>query len=317
MLAQHREAAARRPGPPRTPTVRTIVSAVVYLILTAAAAAAQTTALTLGFETGAPVLESLDYSTGELTSIGPLGFPDLHSVALAFLPSGDLVAVAGSSRELLHVDPTTGQATVIGPLGIDPVVFPDLAADACGRLWMLAFPPQSGGAGEPLLFQIDPTTGAAEPRGALSLPTAGIAANGERLYSFLENSSTHGVARILRVDPETLELVEVAEVPDDLIESFLTFALDFDRQVDLIDLGLLRPGHTAPPSPSVRRMSLSGELELEASPAVFRTALAIAPPAGACFGGAALPIPAVSRGGLFVLALLVALGGAVLVSRRG
>lgn len=298
-------------------TIRTTASTVAFLVLTATVAGAQTTALTIGFETGAPVLESLDYSTGELTPIGPLGLPDLHSVALAFLPSGDLVAVAGSAGELLSVDPATGQATVIGPLGIDPVGFPDLAADACGRLWMLAFPPENGGAGEPLLFQIDPTTGAAEPKGTLPLPTAGIAANGEQLYSLLEEHPTEGVKRILLIDPETLALVEVTEVPHILVGSFVTFALDFDHQADLIDLGVFVPGITAPPWPSVRRMSLSGELELEASPADFRRALAIAPPGGACFGGTALPIPAVSRSGLFVLALFIALGGAVLVWRRG
>jgi len=282
------------------------------LLLVAAAAAAQTTGLTIRHFEGGAELYSLDLATADLTPIGPLGLPGGQVEALAFLPSGALVAVEGAAGELHGVDPATGEATLIGGLGIGPVDVGDLTADACGRLWMVTeAPPEGGGTSE--LYTIDPATGAAELRGVLPSPVHGLAAAGEAVFTVLENHFVEA-PRIVRLDPETLALTDVGALDD--FSGLLTLTLDFDDEGALVDLGVIIVPITAPPFPIIIRSDLGGGIVSTVSHPIILTTLAASPPPGFCGVPPPQAIPAVSAGGMAALAILLAAGGAILVGRR-
>lgn len=310
-----RAAAARRRCRPRV--ARASFAAVTLAVLASGAppAAAQTSALTAinyGPERG---LHRIDLVTGELTPVGPLGLPAGRMDALAFLPSGELMAV-DIAGDLLRIDPVTGQGTVIGSLGLEPLFgfYLDLAADACGWLWMTALP---GPKYESYaLYRIDPATGAAELRGTLPMPVEQLAARGNQLYGLVNNPGEN--PRIVEVDPELLTLTEIAEL--DGLSDASTYALDFDSGGDLLGLAFGFVPIPVPPPTFVFRTDLAGNLEPFVPLGSFSyplQGLAVARPAGACSGGAPFAIPALSPVGLLVLVGgLAAAGGLLLAQQR-
>jgi hypothetical protein len=288
------------------------------LALSAAAAGAQTFPVTTTFDA---LLETtfheVDLATGELTPVGPLGLGESSILAIAWTPSGELLAVDDLARELLSIDPATGQGTVIGSLGIEqqPGDFLiDLAADACGRLWLAVVSPED----EYLLYQVDPDTGAAELRGVLSAPVSGLAAHGETLYAL---SRLEDQWRIARIDPESATVTPVADI-EGLHEFFYISGLDFDDSGDLIALGgVVIPIPVPPLPPVITRFDLGGGYTfgepVEPPPGLAPPyGLAVTTPPGACPEGSPLPVPAASPLGLVTLAAGLGAAGALVLTLR-
>lgn len=297
-------------------TIRTATCAAALLLI-ATVARAQTSALTVHNDVTPPesVLQSLDLTTGDLAPIGVLG-PTDPVWDLALLPSGELVGVDRDCGLFVGIDPLTGDAAVVGDLGIDhpePIFVSDLAADACGRLWMICATVGAPPERDYFLYRIDTATGAAEPYGLLPEQVPGLAAAGEMLYGF--DAAFGNVHRILTLDPVTMTVTEIAEV-DDLL-GWASAAIDFDDQGDLVSLGeFFSP--TPPPGPqAIVRIRLSGEVTsspVSLGPAMRVNGLAVTPPAGECL--APLAIPTASAGGLAALVILLGAAGSILVLRR-
>ena len=300
----------------RRSTIR--IAACALALLAPAGAARAQTALTIdNFGPGGQrELESLDLATGELTPIGPFTLPpDLFGVqAITFLRTGELVGVDDLCGVLLQIDPATGQTTVVASLGIQhpqQLRTVGLAADACGGLWLTC--EETGAPFGSFLYRIDPATGAAELRGTLPEPIGGLAAAGGLLYG-LQFQFFPG-ARLLSLDPQTLEMSEVAVVED--LFAWATYALDVGPGGELIALGRFVPLFPTPTPEMVVGLNLAGEVT---SPPVALEAdevqgLAVAPPAGECLAGA-VAIPAVSSLGLAALAVILAAAGAAVLLRR-
>jgi hypothetical protein len=279
-----------------------------------APAVAQPAGVTITHEAEGPVLQRVDLETGELDPIGPLGLPGRVIVAVAFLPSGELVGVDSAQDELVRIDPESGQGTVVGALGVDwnlednPA---DLAADACGRLWMIR-PALDQLSSE--LYRLDPLTGAAESHGTFSPAVFGLAAAGETLYGIAELGVED--PRLVSLDPLTSTVVEVAVIEG--LSFFRTRSLDFRGDLELVDYGWRFAPVPVPPLQTTVRFDLTGEvghvITHPSDPA--RLGLAVAPPPGQCVGGSPLPIPTASPLGLAALALGLAAAGALTLARR-
>jgi hypothetical protein len=300
------------------PIVGTAALSLVLVAATATALPGPSSALTvIHAPTGDPVLTRVDLETGDLTAIGPLGMPDRVLDGLAFLPSGQLTAVDRVAGVLVLIDPTTGQGTLIGSLGVTFDLFTrlDLAASACGDLYLLTSPNET----ESELWRIDPATGAAESLGAMEERLLGLAALGEDLYGLVVPASFEDL-RIVRLDPATQSVTEIATV--DGLAAFEPSTLDFYSESELISMGFaFGPPLPGPPALIVHRFDLDGDLG-PPLPLLFGTGgiaplgLAAGPPPGRCPSGSPLPIPAASPFGLVVLALILAAGGAVISARR-
>ena len=292
-------------------TIRT-TAYLLLLAMTAPAARAQTSALTVE-QDGERTLRILDLATGALTTIGPIELPpgQFGPTAITYLPSGELVGVSSSCETLVSIDPETAVTTVIGDLGADPMPplsnNVGLAADACGRLWMVC-----GLA----LYQVDVATGQAVLRGPLPVYILGLAAAGGLLYGF-DSIAYPDNPHLMSLDPATLDLTTVAEVEG--LVAWVTYSLDIDDAGELVTLGKVFPPIPIILPQETVHVSLSGEIVSPRVEVLYDgtvRGLALGPPAGECLGGA-LPIPTASGSGLAFLAVLIAAAGAILVSRRG
>lgn len=250
-----------------------------------------------------------DLGTGDSTLIGSLGLPG-EVGTLAFLPTGELLAVDLVVTQLLQIDPLTGQGTVIGPLGLQAgLYFHGMTADACGRLWMLA---SADGVERPDLYRIDPEDGTAELRASLPEAVWGLAAADETLYTLAEDRDEPW---IVKVDPLSGELTDVAAVTG-FHDTFHSLALDFDASGALLDSGYYSPTPLPPPQARAHRVGLDGTatgLGLDGGSPLFN--LAFGPPPGEC-RSLSLSVPTASPLGLAVLAIAVAWAGSLLLGRR-
>jgi hypothetical protein len=268
--------------------------------------------LTVRHHTAGPSLHAIDLTSGEVTEIGSFGLPDLEAMrALAFLPSGELASISVTGA-LVRVDPATGQATLVGNLGT--TFYPynlELAADACGRLWMVA---GAGGAIPHELWRIDPTTGTGESLGELAEPVTGLAAYGETLYGLVVNPTCEG-ADLVRIDPESLSVTHVATLTAWTCTGIDSHHVDFDAEGELLDLGGIPP----PPlvAQLIQRFDLAGNHGPTLGPVVFfGVGLAASPSRGSCSTAEPLAVPTVSTLGAAGLTLLLAATGILVLLRR-
>lgn len=275
-------------------------------------ARAEIDAFTVRHHTEIPALYGIDLTSGEVQEIGSFNLPDLLVTrGLAYLPSGELMSISVTGA-LVRVDPGTGEATPVGNLGTTFYPYSlDLAADACGRLWMLV----AAGPTPSELWRIDPATGSGEAVGVLPQAVYGLAATGETLYG-LVRSSTPEEADIVRIDPEALTLTPVATLGDWPYLDPLD--LDFDSEGGMISLGSIPPPIPVPVVHQlVQRFDLAGNPGPSLGPAGFGAGFAVAPPPGHCLSGAPLAVPTLTPLGAIALGLLLATAGtAVLRWRR-
>jgi hypothetical protein len=141
----------------------------------------------IGYVAGFDRLYRIDLATGQLTSIGPIGFSDVEG--LAFSTNGILYGVADAAASsgsalsdvLVRINTSTGAGTLVGPLtglaGVGPSGNLDygLAATCDGRLWMSSDTTSQ-------LWEVSPSSGGARFVGNLGQQVSGLAARGDQLY---------------------------------------------------------------------------------------------------------------------------------------
>lgn len=252
-----------------------------------------------------PKLMRADLSSGEVEEIGFFGIPGATAGALTFHPSGTLFAIDYVEDRLLTVDPVTGAAHVVGPLGLGIGSYSAaFTADACGRLWLLAY--TQGGA--TVLHELDPESGLTTPGVPTAETVLGVAANGEALVGI----AAADLSRLVRIDPATGEVDDVLSLE---AGNYLPLDLEYSPDGDLWGAGFLNV--PIDPLPSAEfRIDPAGRVFPVRAP-FYTSSFAISAPPGACGGSPAPAIPAASSAGLAVLATLLAVGGATLVRRRG
>lgn len=244
-----------------------------------------------------------DLLTGAAERIGSLGLPEARSGGLALHPSGTLFAIDRRLGRLLTVNRVTGSAQVVGDLGVDFMFTRGFTADACGRLWVITQPVTGGGS---TLHEISPTSGAAAPGVPVADGVYGLAAQSESLVAMVPGSGLEQ-QKLVRIDSTTGQATDLLVLDSPAV--FLPVDLDFAPDGDLWGSGVVDfPIDPLPPGSF--RIDPHGEV----TPVLNFTlhfSFAITPPPGAC-GGAPVPIPVVSPGGLLALALLLAAAGAAL-----
>ena len=291
--------------------LRLLAITVLILALLSAPAAAEPVAYAIGLlSSGEYGLLQIDLATGEVTEIGPFG-PGVGTVALAFSPDRTLYGIGlnlDGDGQLVNIDRVTGAATLVANLTlIDPSnSFDSLAVDACGRLYAGGLMGVFGGGLEQKIVAVDLWIGTVSE---IASGPIGLAARGETLFTV-----AGGVLSML--DPATGEITPVGgtAVP----------ALD----LDFADDGFLWAAHGAnpppvpipappPPGTTFRIHPTTGQVTAvaEVLHEMFGS-IAIGPPPGTCGAAGPPPIPVVSAGGLILLAILLAVAGAGILSAQ-
>jgi streptogramin lyase len=295
---------------------RTLLAATIVLIiaLLSAPAAAEPLAHAVGpLSSGEHGLLRIDLATGEVAEIGAFG-PGIGTVAVAFSPDGRLYGIGHSGdgdAQLVTIDRTTGAATLIADLTLsDPFnALDSLAVDACGRFFAGGEMGVFGGGLRDKVIALDPSSGTVQEVASAPLDTGpkGLAARGEILFTVRQ-----GVLSML--DPTTGEITPVGgtSVPP----------LDLDFAED----GFLWTAHGAnpipipipappPPGATFRIHPATGQVTqmAETLHEMFGS-IAIGPPPGVCGAAGPPAIPAVSPGGLGLLAILLAAAAAGVLS---
>jgi len=291
--------------------VRFVAMTAVVLALLAQPAGAQPVGYSPGpLSSGGIGLLQIDLATGEVTEIGPFG-PGVGTVALAFSPDRTLYGIGlnlDGDGQLVNIDRVTGAATLVANLTlIDPSnSFDSLAVDACGRLYAGGLMGVFGGGLEQKIVAVDLSIGTVSE---IASGPIGLAARGETLFTV-----AGGVLSML--DPATREITPVGgtAVP----------ALDLDFGDD----GFLWAAHGAnpppvpipappPPGTTFRIHPTTGQVAevAEVLHEMFGS-IAIGPPPGVCGAAGPPQIPVVSARGLGLLAILLAVAGAGILSAQ-
>jgi hypothetical protein len=169
-------------------------------------------------------LNRQDLETGELTPVGPVGFPVTQ---IAFDRQGTLYGIDPSGARLVLINPMDGSGTPVGDLGVSIVAVAGLSFDSDGRLWMTAIDPSLG----PSLFEIETGTGAASWTSSIDMAYFGALA---------------GIEGTVYLASYTLSTIDtstgfVSPVPGSTLEIWTGRALDADDDGRLWGLMLCGP----------------------------------------------------------------------------
>lgn len=167
-----------------------------------AAASMSARAETLAYGEAFDTLYRIDLAQPAASKLGVAGRYAGQSIAnvsgLTTMPDGSLLAIAGSIKALVRIDPATGQATPIGPLGIDggsgqfDALDLGMTATCTGGLYLSSGVLQS-------LYSVNPGTGAATRIGATGVAISGLAERGGVLFG----AGAKGDHHLYRINPRT------------------------------------------------------------------------------------------------------------------
>lgn len=163
------------------------------------------------FADGDDTLYTVDISTGNATSVGPLGV-DVNDPGMAFCPDDGIMYLVSEEGDLYSLNLTNGAGTLIGSGG--PYGPTALACTATGTLYAVSD-------ADDQLYTVDRTTGAATVVGPLGvdISDAGLGLNGGTLLLVTDDLPTNlyqvnigtGAATVLAVlDAGELSLESMA-----------------------------------------------------------------------------------------------------------
>ncbi len=155
-------------------------------------------------------LYRIDLAQHEASELGVAGRyagqPIASLSGLTTLPDGRLMAISGSLKALVRIDPGSGVATPIGTLGIQggsgqfEALDLNMTASCRGTLYLSS-------AALHTLYTVDPDTGAATRVGDTGVAISGLADRG----GVLLGAGAKGDNRLYRIDPQTAATTVIGE----------------------------------------------------------------------------------------------------------
>lgn len=170
------------------------------LLAVAALSAARTASAAYG--AALDTIYRIDLDQHAASTVGIAGRYGGQSIAnlsgLTTQPDGSMLAIAGTIKALVRVDPSSGIATPIGPLGINggsgqfDALDLGMTSSCRGSLYLTSGVLHT-------LYTIDPSSGAATPVGDTGVAISGLAERGGMLYG----AGAKGDHTLYRIDPKT------------------------------------------------------------------------------------------------------------------
>ena len=221
------------------------IAAGVLVVAASMSARAETLAYGEAFDT----LYRIDLAQPAASKLGVAGRYAGQTIAnvsgLTTMPDGSLLAIAGSIKSLVRIDPTTGQATPIGPLGIDggsgqfDALDLGMTATCTGSLYLSSGVLHS-------LYSVNPGTGAATRIGDTGIAISGLAERGGLLYG----AGAKGDHHLYRVNPRTGATSEIGAFGPAASKWINSAALSFDADGTLwAVLNYVPPQNESTPPP--------------------------------------------------------------------
>lgn len=170
--------------------------------LLAVAAISPARSASLAYGAAYDTLYRIDLDQRAASEIGVAGRYANQTIAnlsgLTTTPDGTLLALAGTTKSLVRIDPDTGVATPIGALRINggsgqfDALDLGMTSSCQGTLYLTSGVLHT-------LYTLDPSSGAASPVGDTGVAISGLAERGGVLYG----AGAKGDNTLYRIDPET------------------------------------------------------------------------------------------------------------------